>query len=368
MLDATESAETIAPTSDREADGAAMSRDLALPVLPPNYVQALNAFYRRRASLQFKFAGRGIRLAPTWLADDPDIADPYTITLKVDTDQAELVVPQGVLTFLLMELDPALSLDRLDPEKAAIIIEHVLTEQLTAIEQSTGCHLSVITVSKGAGKWTGPDRPNLPMVLYVERMGIAWSLLRLSASDTLRLCGLFDRSVGPVRGQADIPLQLRIRVASATMSLAEIRSIEPGDIVLPDDMVRQPDGAVAVIGEHLVVPVEIGQGGCRIGARIRRGRGSPLEWSLNPPTPSAAGNEIGTIDDVDMRVMFEAGKLDLDLSAVQRLTPGTVVPLARAREADLDIVVNGRTIGRGSLVRIGGSMGVRVTRLLGRGI
>jgi type III secretion protein Q len=368
MLDATETAEASAPATGQAQEDVAMSRDLGLPVLTARYVEALNAFYRRRASLQFRFMGRGMRLAPTWLADEPDINEPYTITMKVDTDQAELVVSEGLLKFALMELDPALSLEKLDPETAAIIVEHALTEPLTLIEQAAGCQLSVITVSKGAGKWTGPDRPSLPMVLYVERMGIAWSLLRLSANDITRLSTVLDMNAGPARAAVDVPLELRVRVGAAAMSLAEIRSIEPGDIILADELARQPGGAVAVIGEHLVAPVEITPAGVRLAAKLRRGRGSPLEWSLNRQHGFHHRIENGGIGDVTVSVMFEAGHLELDLTAVQQLGPGAVLPLARAgRDAsDLDVVVNGRVIGRGSLVLIGDSVGVRVSRLLGQ--
>ncbi len=367
MLEATETDETNA-ASGHEEERSAMSRDLALPVLPAAYVQALNAFYRRRASLQFKFAGRGMRLAPTWLADDPEIAEPCTIALKIDSDQAELVISQGILNFLLQELDPALSLERLDPEKAALIVEHALTEPLALLEESIGCQLAVITVSKGAGRWTGPDRPSLPMVLYMERMGIAWSVLRLAAGDIMRLCGFLDRSAGRAQGAVDVPLPLCVRVGAATMSLTEICSVEPGDIILPDDMARQPQSAVAVIGEHLVAPVEITPGGYRLATRIRSGRGSSWEWSLSPQHPSPVALENGAIDDLFVRVMFEAGTFELDLKALQRLAPGSAIPLARSGADDLDIIVNGHRIGRGSLVQIGESTGVRVTRLFGRGV
>jgi type III secretion protein Q len=370
MLDAADTAEVSAPAAGQAREDMGVSRDLGLPVLPGRYVEPLNAFYRRRASLQFRFMGRGMRLAPTWLADEPEINEPYTITLKIDTDQAELVVSEGVLKFVLMELDPALSLERLDPEKTAIILEHAFTEPLTIIEQAAGCQISVITVSKGAGKWTGPDRPNLPIVLYVERMGIAWSLLRLSADDITRLSGVLDRKAGPSRAAVDIPVALRVRVAAAAMSLAEIRSIQPGDIILPDELAQQPGGAVAVIGEHLVAPVEITPTGVRFGARMRRGRGSPLEWSLNRQAAFHDRVENGGIDDMIVSLMFEAGHLELDLATVQQLGPGAALALARAGRdgTELDIVVNGRPIGRGSLVRIGDSVGVRVSRLLGQHI
>jgi len=361
----------VAPDGGSAASGdkkekASMRETLALPTVPAQYLHSLNAFYRRRPSLQLKFAGRGIRLAPTWLADEPDIANAYTITLKVDGDQAELVVSQTLLALLLQELDPALSLDVLGPEQTALVTEYALSDALATLEQAVGCQISVIAVSKGAGTWTGPDRPALPLVLYIERMGIAWAVLRLSAGDIVRLAYFLDKGGKLNRDTVDVPVPFRVRVASVVLTLEEIRSVEPGDILLPDDMIHKPDAAVAVIGEHLVTPVEISAGGCRIGARIRRGRGSSWEWSLNQQSPAQTGAESGGVDALDVRVMFEAGSLDLDMSEIQRLAPGSILPLPRPPDEGLDIVVNGQRIGRGKLAKIGESTGVRVTRLFGK--
>ncbi len=366
MLEATEAAEAHGGVASGDEERGAMSRDLVLPALPVNYVQALNAFYRHRPSLQFRYAGRGMRLAPTWLADEPEIFEPYTISFKVDGDQGELVVSRGILDFLLLELDPALSLERLDPEKAALVVEHALTTPLSMLEQTIGCQLSIITVSKGAGRWTGPDRPNLPMVLYVERMGIAWSVLRLAAGDVLRLCSFLDANAGSTRRMLDVPLPCRLRVAAVTMALDELRSLEPGDIILPDEVAGGAGEAVAVIAEHLAAPVENTGNGWRVSGRVRKARGSSREWSLaRKPTMNAA--QDGGVGGLPVTVMFEAGAMELDLPAVKKLTPGSVLPLTRPDRDLLDIVVGGRGIGRAALVRIGDSTGVRVTRLFGRG-
>lgn len=338
----------------------------ALPFVNPQYLQSLNAFFRRRTSLQLRFAGRGLRVAPTWLADDPDIAEPYTIALKADSDQAELVVSEAVLSLMLHDLDPSLSLDALGPERTALITEFALSDALRALEQTIGCQLSIVAVGKGAGKWTGPDRPGLPLVLYLERIGIAWAMLRLSAGDIGRLSYFFDRAAGADRAGLDVPVSFCVRVAAVSLSVDEIASLEPGDILLVDDMVRQADGGIAVIGEHLVAPVEIGPSGYKLGSRSRRGRGSSWEWSLNQPALAQGRLENSGLGQLGVRVHFEMGNLEMDLADLQKLGPGSVVPLARPREDGLDIVANGHRIGRGKLVRIGESPGVRITRLFGR--
>jgi type III secretion protein Q len=364
MLDATVSRPKGSAAGSEPEWGEAITR-LDLPEVPVSYISAFNAFYRRRPSLQLKLAGRAMRIAPTWLAEEPEIGEAYTVTMKVDGDEAALVIPASLLTLIMTELDPNLSLAQLDPEQTAFLMEFALSDALDVLERAAGCQLSIVTVSQGAGRWTGPDRPSLPLVLYLERLGVAWALLRLSAGDVMRFANILDKTAGLSREPVNLPVPFRVRVASVVMTLGELRSLRPGDIVLVDDIVRQSEGGVAVIGEHIVAPVEITPGGYRFGARLRRGRGSSWEWSLNAPTAPQARTEEGGLEAIAVRVMFERGSLELDLNEVQRLMPGAILPLARGADEGLDITVNGRSIGRGRLTRIGDAAGVRITRLFG---
>lgn len=82
---------------------------------------------------------------------------------------------------------------------------------------------------------------------------------------------------------------------------------------------------------------------------------------------AAAAAPDTDLDGLPVRLMFELGRVELSLGEIRRLAPGAVVPLARPRDEALDIVANGRRIGRGSIVAIGDSLGVRVTRLFDNG-
>ena len=42
------------------------------------------------------------------------------------------------------------------------------------------------------------------------------------------------------------------------------------------------------------------------------------------------------------------------------MAPGTLLPLASSGQDEVDLMVNGRRIGRGELVRIGDGLGVRL--------
>jgi type III secretion protein Q len=57
------------------------------------------------------------------------------------------------------------------------------------------------------------------------------------------------------------------------------------------------------------------------------------------------------------------GRIELSLAEIRQLAPGAIVPISRPLEDSVDILANGRRIGRGSLVQIGDSLGIRITRL-----
>jgi type III secretion protein Q len=72
-------------------------------------------------------------------------------------------------------------------------------------------------------------------------------------------------------------------------------------------------------------------------------------------------------NDIPLKLLFELGRVELPLGELRRLAPGAVIPLPRAIDDSVDISANGRRIGRGTLVRIGDSLGVRITRLFHHG-
>jgi len=87
--------------------------------------------------------------------------------------------------------------------------------------------------------------------------------------------------------------------------------------------------------------------------------GNPTEFS--GPT----GLHDSDLDDLPVRLVFEVGRVELSLGELQRLAPGALVPLGRPLEEPLDIMANGRRLGRGTLVQIGESLGVRIVSLAG---
>jgi type III secretion protein Q len=71
----------------------------------------------------------------------------------------------------------------------------------------------------------------------------------------------------------------------------------------------------------------------------------------------------GDLASIKVRVVFQAGQIEMKAGEVQDLAPGVVIPVERGPAEVIDIVANGRRIGVGELVKVGDKLAVRVTRL-----
>src|SRR5262249_47525099 len=157
---------------------------------------------------------------------------------------------------LVATLDSTLSFDRLGARFAAIVIEFVLSEVLAAVETSVGCRLSLVAIHpERLGRAKGERLP-LAFELGFDAAAVsAWELF-LNRRDAVQLVHHLDRCAGAEKSAIDLPFVLCLRTAAATLRAGEIERLALDDVVLADVECRPANTAIAVIGEHLVVPVE----------------------------------------------------------------------------------------------------------------
>lgn len=77
--------------------------------------------------------------------------------------------------------------------------------------------------------------------------------------------------------------------------------------------------------------------------------------------PSAEA--AGLLDDVTVAMVVELGRVMVSAADVMGLRAGQVIELARAPGEPVDLVVDGKRIGKGELVEIDGELGVRILSL-----
>ena len=340
--------------------------DIVFVDIPPAHIPVLNAFYRRRQPFCTTIAGRQVSISLAWRPFEEHAAKSRRLLLRIDGEDAELSLARSLLDLLIASVDPRLSLDRLQPDHAALVMEFALAETLAGLEASLGLDLAVVSILPPRSKPESAGQPAWTFGLTVEGLGSLTCELRLSLDQAIKVTQHLDQYSQAAQASINVPMIVCLRQAAVTLPVNEIRSLSPGDVILVDQ-VCQPEGTViAVIAEHLVVPVELSASGGLLSSYPIRRQGSPWEWSMEKEHDAVrkSAPDASDIDDLPVRLVFEVGRLELSLSEIRRLAPGAILPLMRPLDAALDIVANGRRIGSGTIVRIGDAVGVRVTRLL----
>jgi type III secretion protein Q len=355
-------------------------------VIPPAQVDSLNAFYRRRRALAFSVAGRAASITASWPLASQDASGRYRLDITVDGAPGAVILSRRVIEAVIATLDPNQGLDRLDPPQLALLFELALGDELSMLEISLGARLAITSV-RAADEEAQNRAAALAVAITVEGLGTLGAELLLQPGHAIMFAQFLDRCVpspAPQAGEGEsihpplpagedrlgaaieLTVAVGVRVAAATLAVGEIATLSPGDVVIVDQCRQQAKTAIAVIAEHLVVPVELTAAGARIAAPPTRARGSLWEWSMENPGNSPQPDVLKktNFDDIPVKLLFELGRIELSLADIRQLAPGAIVPISRPLEDSVDILANGRRIGRGSLVQIGDSLGVRITRLL----
>jgi type III secretion protein Q len=284
----------------------------------------------------------------------PDvIVDPVALDMLPNAQVARVTIPRPLLYHLLETLDPAAP--GAVPDVACLLLELYLEPLLTRLE----------TYFPSLEVRLSPADDATPCAAFAIGLAVRHGTMAETLRLDLDLAA--GRSVAAVlahlpdwRGvMPDLPIRLHLRALTADVSLVELRATRPGDVVLADAL---PDGEILVVaGECFAWRAR------RDGPRLQivtprlRPRVIGLErWAMND---AIEPNDAADLDELPVRLSFELGRLELPLAEVAVLGPGHVFELAREETQPVDILANGRRIGRGRIVTVAGSIGVQVLRI-----
>ncbi|OGQ13001.1 MAG: hypothetical protein A2138_23890 [Deltaproteobacteria bacterium RBG_16_71_12] len=77
----------------------------------------------------------------------------------------------------------------------------------------------------------------------------------------------------------------------------------------------------------------------------------------------SSAEAAGLLDDVSVALVVELGRVSVSAADVVQLRPGHVIELSRKPGDAVDLVVDGKRIGKGELVEVDGELGVRILSL-----
>ncbi len=276
--------------------------------------------------------------------------DPVVLHLVTRHGQAQATLSQQHLHDLLGRLDPAAS--NAAPHWTPLLLELAIGHWLERLGAAAPSLAFVIA----PGETAAMPEP------FVLGLGIGEITLRLAfgaslAHAVVTALKTLPDAAHPLPG---LTFALRLRALVTAVPLSEWRSARVGDVILAEAL---PDGDVLLVaGETFAWRAHRAARRFTVTTQRQRANAAGLgDWVMQDD--SDASQAEGGLGDLPVRLAFELGRLELTLDELQAIGPGHVFELARVEEEAVDIVANGRRVGRGRIVNIAGALGVQVIRL-----
>ncbi|HXV31094.1 MAG TPA: FliM/FliN family flagellar motor switch protein [Sinorhizobium sp.] len=312
---------------------------------------------RRAWQIPFQDGSIAVRPAAPDLAAER-LGEAAAIRATVGGETIELLVPAASLSLIAERLEPLAQWDRLTPEARAGVLECLIGEAVEAVEMRSGRKIQF-------GEIGEPQMPGTDANFAFE---VAWG------GFSLPVCGRFPEALRlelyrwagrlPRRNYASLKATIAIRRGYAVLPLRDIRNLSMGDAIVIDAAAGET--VLAVTGErHVAACTRSAAGVTLTEPLLSRPRGPTRHFMTNEtidlelegaPQPSS-------ISDMPIKLVFDAGRFELPLAELEAIGEGHVFPLERAMSEAVEIVAQGRIIGRGEIVAVDGLAAVRITAL-----
>ncbi|WP_208604712.1 type III secretion system cytoplasmic ring protein SctQ [Mesorhizobium jarvisii] len=247
---------------------------------------------------------------------------------------------------------------------ASLILELALEPLVARLECATQLNLQLLRVGEAATLAPyleldivfGAVRGNSRLFLFSPLDGLVPLAFRV-------LDELIAQLPRKPRGLSrDLPILVAGEIGTLRIPPALLRDARAGDVLLPN---MAPFGR----GEIILSFGQLWAGADLEGDQlVLRGPFRRRSSSLENAQMTQAVSQLGLTDDLDdigIMLVFECGRWPIPLGELRRAGDGHIFELGRPIEGPVDILANGQRIGRGDIVRIGETLGIKLRGGLG---
>lgn len=271
-----------------------------------------------------------------------------------------LRIPADRLRLLVEKLEPLADWDRLSPVAKAGVLEHLLADGIEIIENQCGRKIELLKIQD-----SGDAKPGAQFGFEVTWKGFSIPIAADVHEDVLHALTRWASRL-PRRRIPGLTTSIAIRRGYAVLTTEELKSLALGDGI---PIAPSAAGtAVAVTGEHYLAQCRLKAGGAVLTEDLLTRSFGPMRHLMSneaidqelqePPVPSS-------INEIPVKVVFDIGRIEMPLDKLEAISEGHMFPLDRVQTDVVDIIANGRIIGRGEIIAFDGFAAVRVTSLTG---
>ncbi|EIM31003.1 type III secretion system apparatus protein YscQ/HrcQ [Microvirga lotononidis] len=278
---------------------------------------------------------------------------------RVGAETIVLSLSQRLVQALVSTVQSGLALP--SEPTASLVLELALEPLLTRLEDQTQLNIQLVGVGEALTL-----APYLELDLVFGPVDGKGRLFLFSPLDSLVPSAF--RALGELVGQLprqprevspELPAIVAGVIGTLCVPVALIRKACIGDALLPD---------ISPFGRGQII---LSVGRSWAGADIEgdnlilrgpfRPRSHPLEnVDMTTQPESWQERSEADLDDVEIVLVFECGRWPMSLGELRSAGEGHVFELGRPIDGPVDILANGRLIGRGDIVRVGDELGVRL--------
>lgn len=321
-----------------------------LPRLSHAHAEALRLLFG--APLRWPLRDGALRLRPGVRAE-------HAIALDADGDRLALAFAPGTPC---AELHNGLRWS--DHRGRARVLAWALAHEpaLVRLSEALGAALLPLAdedLAQAAAADAAAEREALWLRFEVEGGAPLSGALRVPLAWAPRLAERAERVAAENARWSALPLPARVALPGPALDASQWRALRPGDVLVVGPRARLQRAELRMHGR--LWPLARDAAGWRVdgaGQPFFPSQEIPVSSDVAPTAPSA---ETASVPDVPVRIEFEVGSLELTLDALGALQPGYVFALpAPAEGANVVLRANGKVAGRGELVAVGDTLGVRL--------
>ncbi|MFN0065328.1 MAG: type III secretion system cytoplasmic ring protein SctQ [Chlamydiales bacterium] len=174
-------------------------------------------------------------------------------------------------------------------------------------------------------------------------------------------------------GMGRVPVEITFDVGETQLSIEEWKNVKLGDFVILDRCSYNPEekkgGVTLNLGGQPIFRGRIKSGGVKISdyplyQEVENTMDEEMEeLEVEDEKIALEGNFVSKKQDFEklpINLKVEVGRVRMTVQELTELSPGNLIELNVAPEQGVDLVVNGKKVGKGELIRMGESLGVRI--------
>ncbi|KTB69595.1 type III secretion protein [Pseudomonas viridiflava ICMP 13104] len=291
-----------------------------------------------------------------WASGGGECLQPVRVAIMLGASEIELAVPLRLLELSGLGWQPGAAIET---QADALLLEQAWLSWIEPLETLLGESLMVVPCS------ARELRGGLKVAIEVRLVDCPAQALEmyLHADSARRVIERLEQHAVAKRNPLQaLRISLSVEAGQAPLTSAELRSLLPGDVVMLDTLA---DAHVLLrLGRH-----------CQT---VAKRQGDTLVWqgALRPGSPqlppytrdrndlmsemSTDADLDASLDELPLTLVCQLGSVELTLAQLREMAPGSLLPLTSLAHDEVDLMVNGRRIGRGELVTIGDGLGVRL--------